>query len=262
MSDSDCVESPSLAGGEGGACGGPQGARNRAHARPDSLLKKRIVSATSSRHVGSSSVSSARRLSSAWEKPDDPNENSDARVLAESNELVALEGSDEGVGVDGGGTMPRKIESTCRPHCDGLLSSSWRSALQLFGERRYSAEAKLRGGSWYTGSGVPRRRRSSAGGIYQQLLANLLLHPNPWVSLICHICLPGLTDLERLIEIPKGLISRVLLRCSKNLEVMGIKVLIYVLTQHMMVACNKGYNAFCHPSSSATTSTEVLPCRQ
>ena len=148
MSDSDCVESPSLAGGEGGACGGPQGTRSRAHARPGNLPKNRIVTAMSSRHMGGSSASSARRSSSASEKPEDPNENSDPHTLAEPNELVALEDGDEGVGVDGGGAMPRKANSTCRPHCDGLLPSS-------------------------------RRQRSSAGSIYSPSLANLILHTNP-----------------------------------------------------------------------------------
>ena len=45
-------------------------------------------------------------------------------ALADLNELAALEDSDEGLGVDDGEAIARKADSTCRFHCDGLLSSS------------------------------------------------------------------------------------------------------------------------------------------
>ena len=129
MSDSDCVESPSLAGGEGGARGGPRGGRSRVHARPAKLPKNRIVTAMSSRHAGGLSASTARILSISSEKPDDPNEsdpneNTDPNESSDPNELVALEDGGEGVGVDGGGAMPRKADSSSCLHRDGLLPSS------------------------------------------------------------------------------------------------------------------------------------------
>ena len=71
-----------------------------------------------------------------------------------------------------------------------------------------------------------------------------------------------MAGLERLI----GIFQRVeligVVELLEELKVMGVKVLIYELTQHLMVLCNRGYNTLCPPSSSATTNTEVLFCKQ
>ena len=93
MSDKARVESmsPSLAGGDGVAGGGPRGVRSKLHARPGNLPKNRIVPRTTPRHTGSSSASLATRSFITSPSPDDPIVRSESHVLAERTEFEALE---------------------------------------------------------------------------------------------------------------------------------------------------------------------------